>query len=139
MPKRNVRTRTVQFRDQNVTFRRADGTITPRSSPIAELLQAASATLWLNNQENGQRGATIYHEANLSAWFCPVKALARRVASILSSGVDESTPLSFVQPGVHVQPRDITNIVKFAGVPAESIFPVGTGPEVPRLGAIALN
>jgi hypothetical protein len=58
--------------------------------------------LWLDNQKNGQRGPTIYHEANLSAWFCPVKALARRVASIPSFGVDESTTLSFVQPGVHV-------------------------------------
>jgi len=67
MPKRNLRTRTVQFRVQDVTFRRANGTIIPRSSPIAELLQAASATLWLDNQKNGQRGATIYHEANLSA------------------------------------------------------------------------
>ena len=68
MPNRNVRMRTIlQFRVQDVTFRRANGTIIPRSSPIAELLQAASATLWLDNQKNGQRGATIYHEANLSA------------------------------------------------------------------------
>jgi len=28
--------------------------------------------------------------------------------------VDETNPLSFVQPGVHVQAKDITNLVKFA-------------------------
>jgi hypothetical protein len=88
MPNRNVRMRTIlQFRVQDVTFRRADGTIIPRSSPLAELHQAASPTLWLNNQKNGQRGATIYHEANLLAWLSPGKALARRVASIISFGV----------------------------------------------------
>ena len=113
MPKPNVRTRTVQFRVKDVTFWRANGTIIPRS-PLKQLLQAASATLWLDNQKNGQRGATIYHEACRSSWFCPTKDLARRVASILSFGVDETNPLSFVQPGVHVQAKDITNLVKFA-------------------------
>ena len=72
MPKRNIRTRTVQFRVQDVTFRRADGTIIPRSRTVTELLLAASATLWLDDQKNGQRGATIYHKANLLARFCPV-------------------------------------------------------------------
>jgi hypothetical protein len=114
MPKGTVRTRTVQFRAQDVTFRRADGTIIPRSAPLAQLLQAASATLWLDNQKNGQRGATIYHKACTFIAFCPVKAPARHVASILSFGVAKSTPLSFVQPGVHVQARDITHLVKFA-------------------------
>ena len=66
-PKPNVRTRTVQFRVKDVTFWRANGTIIPRS-PLKQLLQAASATLWLDNQKNGQRGATIYHEACRSSW-----------------------------------------------------------------------
>jgi hypothetical protein len=39
---------------------------------------------------------------------------SRKEGSILSFSVNKSTQLSFVQPGVHVQPRDITNLVKFA-------------------------
>jgi hypothetical protein len=62
MPKRGVHTRTVQFRVQDVTFRQPDGTVIPTTTfPLCDLLVAASVTLWLNNQKNGQRGATIHH------------------------------------------------------------------------------
>jgi hypothetical protein len=75
MPKKNIRTQTVQFRVQDVTFCREDGTVIPNSAPIHELSRAASVTLWMDNQKNGQRGATIHHTA-CPGWFCPVKALS---------------------------------------------------------------
>jgi hypothetical protein len=110
MPKRTIQTRTVQFRLQDVTFRRADGFVIPTTSPLCELLQANSVTLWMDNQKNGQRGATIHHTA-CPGWFCPAKALARRVSSILAHGCPETTPLSFVGPGSHVVASNVTALV----------------------------
>jgi hypothetical protein len=53
MPKRTTRTRTVQFRIQDVTFRRSDGAVIPNTVPLCDLLRADSVTLWMDNQKNG--------------------------------------------------------------------------------------
>jgi hypothetical protein len=92
--------RTVPFRVKDVLFRRQHRII-PNNSPLATLLQADSVTLWLDNQKNGQRGATLHHTV-VPGRFCPVKALARRVSSILAINPDATTPLSFVSPGIHL-------------------------------------
>jgi hypothetical protein len=110
VPKRTVKTRIVQFRLQDVTFRTANELVIPHKSPIHDLKHADSVTLWMDNQKNGQRGATIHHTA-CPGWFCPVKALARRVHSINAHGCPATTPLSFVQPGLHVQPTNVTSLV----------------------------
>jgi hypothetical protein len=115
MPKRTVQTRTIQFRLQDVTFRRADGFVIPHRSPPADLGNADSVTLWMDNQKNGQRGATIHHTA-CPGWFCPVKALARRVHNIIAHGVPTTTPLSFVSPGLHVVASNITALVHQAAL-----------------------
>jgi hypothetical protein len=113
MPRANTRTRTTQFQVKDVTFRDAQGYVLPNTAPYATLAQAASATLYLDNQKNGRRGDTIHHTACLS-WFCPVKALARRVAAIMAYGVSQETPLSFVRPGKHVVASNVTNLVQRA-------------------------
>jgi hypothetical protein len=113
MPAATRTTRTVQFRTQDVTFRDAAGNIIPNTVPPLKLSQAALVTLWLDNQKNGQRGATIHHTA-CPSWFCPVKALARRVNSILAQGCAPTTPLSFVGPGVHVTASNINRLVQQA-------------------------
>jgi hypothetical protein len=113
MPAASRSTRTVQFRTRDVTFRDAVGNIIPHTASLLQLSQSASVTLWLDNQKNGQRGATIHHTACPSA-FCPVKALVRRVSSILAQGCDPTTPLSFVGPGVHVTATNITRLIQQA-------------------------
>jgi hypothetical protein len=115
MPRRTVQTRTVQFRVQDTTFRQADGLVLPNTSPLDVLLQADSVTLWMDNQKNGQRGATIHHTA-CPGWFCPVKALARRVCNIISQGRPDTTPLSFVHTGLHVLASHITALVHRAAI-----------------------
>lgn len=114
MPRRNARTRTVQFRVQDVKFRDANGVVIPNTAPLPQLLLATSVVLWLDNQKNGQRGATIHHTACASTWFCPVKALARRVTSIMLQGCPPDTPLSFVRPSVHVTASHISAMIKHA-------------------------
>jgi hypothetical protein len=114
MPKANVRTRTVQFRVKDVTFRQ-NGLVLPHTSSLQQLLHAESVTLFIDNQKNGQRGATIHH-TSCPGWFCPVKALARRVASICIQNCPPSTPLSFVHPGCHVVAAHITALIKQAAI-----------------------
>lgn len=74
MATKKVRTWTVQFQVQDVKFQTAAGFVISTTAPQAQLLQAESVTLWLNNQKNGQRGATIHHTAAGGSWFCPVQA-----------------------------------------------------------------
>jgi hypothetical protein len=94
-------------------LRREDGTVIPNSAPLRDLSRANSVTLWMDNQKNGQRGATIYHTA-CPGWFCPVKALSRLVSSIVSQGCPVTMPLSLVSPGVHVTAAHITTLIRQA-------------------------
>jgi hypothetical protein len=114
MPRRNVRTRTEQFRVQDVIFRQ-NGLVLPNTAPFAALAQAESVTLYLDNQKNGQRGATIHHTA-CPTWFCPVKALARRVANIVAQGCAPTTPLSHVGPGIHVVSKNVNALIHQAAL-----------------------
>jgi hypothetical protein len=78
------KTRTVQFRRNDITFWRELPTgqtyrLSP-DAPLESLLQASSVTLRLSNQKNGVRDATLTHEP-VEGEFCPVKATARRYAA----------------------------------------------------------
>jgi hypothetical protein len=73
----------------------------------------ASVTLYLENQNNGQRGATIHHETT-GQWFCPVRALVRQVSDILTYGYPPQTPLSYISPGKHVTSSDIVALIRHA-------------------------
>jgi integrase len=77
-------------------------------------MSADAVTLYLENQKNGQKGATIHHTAVLDSWFCPVKALARRVSDITEQGFGRATPLSCVSPGSHVISKHIVATVREA-------------------------
>jgi hypothetical protein len=112
MPSAGTTTRTVQFRVQDVRLWR-QGVLLSNFASEAELLQADAVTLYLENQKNGQKGATIHHTA-VDGWLCPVKALARRVAAITSQGLGAETPLSCVSPGIHVASHHIVTTVREA-------------------------
>jgi hypothetical protein len=134
MPRRNVRTRTVQFRVQDVTFRH-NGLVIPNTAPCALLEAAESVTLYVDNQKNGHRGGTIHHTA-CPSWFCPVKALARRVSSIMSQGYEQATPLSQVGPGSHVVAANVTALVHHA---ARDTNLLAQGYELNRIGTHSLR
>jgi hypothetical protein len=134
MPKRNVQTRTIQFRVQDVTFRK-NGIVLPNTTPRLPLEQADSVTLYLDNQKNGQRGATIHHTA-CPTWFCPVKALARRVANIMTFNVPQTTPLSLVSPGVHVLASNVTFLIHKAAIDTNL---VQQGYTIRRIGTHSLR
>jgi hypothetical protein len=128
-------TRTVPFRVQDVTFRHQDGTPIPNTAPLEQLTQAHSVTLFLDNQKNGERGATILHTA-CQSWFCPVQALARRVSTIMSTGMAQRTPLSYVTPGTYVRAQNVTDLVKLA---ARATNLVAQGYDLKRVGTHSLR
>jgi hypothetical protein len=84
-------TRTRQFRTQDVGFWRK-GKQLDRASPLKILLTADAATLKISNQKNGKMGQTI-HQEGIQQPYCPVKALARRIAHILANGGTANTLL----------------------------------------------
>jgi integrase len=135
MPSKNRRTRTVQFRCQDVRLWR-NRQLIPHDAPLAQLLLADSVTLYLDNQKNGNRGATIHHTA-VDGWFCPAKCLARRVASIRQSGMPDSTPLSYVSPGTHVVADHILKAVRAAAM--QSGLVLHAGYSLDRIGAHSLR
>jgi hypothetical protein len=76
-------------------------------------MTADVVTLYSENQKNGNKGATIHHMA-VADWFCPVQALALRVADIAKQGMGLDTPLSFASPGVHIASKQIGATVRDA-------------------------
>jgi hypothetical protein len=89
-PRRNIHAQTVQFQVQDVTFCK-NRLVVPNTALSHLLAQAGSIMLYLDNQKNGQHGAMIHHTA-CPSWFCPVKALAWWVSSIMTYGVPPTLP-----------------------------------------------
>jgi hypothetical protein len=134
MPSAGTTTRTVQFRVKDVRLWRQGGLLNNLACE-ADLLQADAVTLYLENQKNGQKGATIHHTA-VDGCFCPVKALARRVAAITSQGLGGDTPLSCVTPGIHIASRHIVTTVREA---ARLTHLTAHGYDLRRVGAHSLR
>jgi len=72
---------------QTVPLRRKDiklwrnNVLLDHTLPLDELLQADAASIKLDNQKNGFRGATLHHTASGNT-LCPVKSVARLVSQI---------------------------------------------------------
>jgi hypothetical protein len=101
----------VQFRIFNIRFWQGQALLLP-SSDAAILTAASSVTLIMDNQKNGQRGDVIHQEA-VNADVCPIRWTAAHVSAIVAQeGMPLTTPISFVQPGIHVQPPHILHAVR---------------------------
>jgi hypothetical protein len=81
---RNDRRRTKQFRACDITFYDQNHTIIPNTAPLDTLYTAAKAAMRITNQKNGTRGSIISHDTS-NTLACPVRALARRVHSIMNN------------------------------------------------------
>jgi hypothetical protein len=134
MPSPGTITRTVQFRLKDVRLWR-QGALLNNFAPRAELMTADAVTLYLENQKNGHKGATIHHTA-VTGWFCPVKALVRRVSDIAAQGLGNDTPLSCISPGRHVTSPYIVSTVREA---ARLTHLTTHGYDLKRIGAHSLR
>jgi integrase len=113
-PKKNAKTRTVQFRRKDIRLW-LNGRLLSHELPLHTLLLADSATMYIEDQKNGHKGDTLHHTAVRGA-FCPVKALARRVFHTHQlAPTDPATPLSLYNHGSqHVLSADINSALKRA-------------------------
>ena len=149
MPSSTRKTRTVQFRVQDVTFYR-NGLVIPTTAPLHSLLEADGVALCISNQKNGTRGETIYHHALRGQSICPVAALARRVESIMATTNDPSLPLSLLCTGDERHRHVTASMVRMAirgavaatGLSQRGILPSRVGSHSLRAGgamAMKLN
>ena len=113
MPARSRRTRTVQFRVQDVKFYR-NGLIVPNTSSLQALMAADGVALCIDNQKNGTRGETIFQHSLPGNVICPKRALARRVFAVMSAIGDESAPISLFGNGHagHVTSSMVRSLVR---------------------------
>lgn len=99
------RTRTIQFRVQDITLWRDNHPI-PNTAPLAELMAADAATLTISNQKNGTRGELIHHET-IDTDTCPTNSLARRIHHIMAATNDPTTQISAYQPKRHADLKHV--------------------------------
>jgi hypothetical protein len=109
------RTRTQRFRVKDIIFRNAYQSIIPNDAPLAQLLTATHATLRISNQKNGKRGQCISHHCTGTS-TSPIKALARRVAHIMSYTENKRTTIStYFETPMHpcqITPAQVTASIK---------------------------
>lgn len=119
---RNETKQTIQFKFEDVTFfkRNDSGNLRclPRNASNSLISTADGATLKLDNQKNGWKGACIFQEANGDPYYCPVRAVARRYLHIRqnSNGPKEmiSTYWEQNQPARVVTADHISKAIKLA-------------------------
>jgi integrase len=86
--------------------------MSPMASPV-ELLRADSVTIIIDNQKNGQRDATLHHDALPSNPLCPVRASARRFIQVRTC--DPTNPnaiISLYAPNKHVSATHVAGGIK---------------------------
>ena len=133
-PHDRVVTRTAQFRVCDVRLWQGQTLLPPHSNP-ATLAAASSAMLTVDNQKNGQRGNTVHQEA-CSSDFCPVRSIVALVSAVMAQDVPVTTPLSYVQPGIHAQPPMIL-LTGRRGICLANLE--GSGYDLTRVGAHSLR
>ena len=85
--RRKKKTRTCQFRENNVTLFKlnTEGELRalPHNTSLEEVMTADAATPQISNQKNGHKGACVHHMENMRhPKECPVRALGRRIVHI---------------------------------------------------------
>lgn len=142
--KRNETKQTVQFKLEDVTFFRKNGSgqlrCLPRDAPDHLILTADGATLKLDNQKNGWKGVCVYHEANGELMHCPVRALGRTVRHIRAEGRDRKTYLSayFVESlRYDVTAEDVSVALK--GAARALLYPTAKGIPIQRINTHSLR
>ena len=85
--------RTKQFRIQDITLWNGTISLDP-NKPLKELYTTCTAaTLKISNQKNGKRDQVI-HQESTNSFYCPIKALIRRITYIKSHTSDTTKVIS---------------------------------------------
>jgi hypothetical protein len=89
----------------------------------------------MDNQKNGQCGDVINKEA-VNSDFCPVRSTAACASAIMAQGMPLTTPISFVQSGIHELPPHILFAVRCG---AKFVKLTDSGYSLSRIGAHSLR
>ena len=79
--------RTVALRKGDVVMLKGDRRIS-NDAPLTELRSATAVSLCLENQKNGQKNQTLFHDASGDPEFCPVDAMASILDQIRGQNPD---------------------------------------------------
>jgi hypothetical protein len=114
-------TRTTQIRRKDLQFWRKHPTCLmdriPPLATLADLLAADLVTITLDNQKNGQRDATLYHDALLNNPLCPCKAAARRLAQMRRCDPPNANAiLRLYAPNKHVSATNMAGGIRVAAL-----------------------
>ena len=130
-------TRTVPLRRQDIQLWRG-GAILLHTAPLADLLQATSATINIETQKNGIRGSAVHHESSGDPDINAVRSLARLVHHI--AALPPETPLcTFTTANgrpVQVSSSDIAAMLK-GGAIGDNL--VRAGYDIARIGTHSLR
>jgi hypothetical protein len=134
-------TRTTQLRRKDMQFWKIqpDGVTSRLShlSTLPELLAADAVTITLDNQKNGQRDATLHHDALPTNPLCPVKACARRFIQIRTCDPTNSNAIiSLYAPNKHVSAQHMAGVIQQGAVRSMIWF---QGYDLSRIGPHSLR
>ena len=111
---RKRKKRTIALRKQDVVLLR-NGVPLNKEAPLQVLLTATGCTICLENQKNGVKNQTLYHDASGQGTMCPVRAMAFLVFQM--RGMPPNTPLgTCVNCGrrVRVRSSEVLAMVRLA-------------------------
>jgi len=127
---------TVPLRRQDIKLWR-NQTLLPHTLPLQELMAADAVTIYLDNQKNGFRGATLHHTASGNT-LCPVKCAARLVYQI--AALPESTGLgTYVDPDGAVRQVTASEIRAAVQMGAAADNLEAMGYDLTRIGSHSLR
>jgi hypothetical protein len=117
-------TRTIPLRRCDIRLWGPHHVLIPHTSPLPVLLQATSATIYLANQKNGEKGGTVHHFRITDPLACPVRALARRVHHLVGISPNDTAPLAQIDASASVTSSMITTALRL-GASASNLLNSG--------------
>jgi hypothetical protein len=142
---RNETKQTVQFKFEDITFFKrttaGDLRCLPRNAPDILIATADGATLKLDNQKNGWKGACIFQEANGDPYMCPVRAVGRRYLHIRHHSNEPKEVISaYWETGKDVRSVTAEHISKAIKLAASMLhYPANKGIPIQRINTHSLR
>ena len=133
---RTRKKRTIPLRKRDVVLLR-DGVPLNKEAPLHVLLTATGCTICLENQKNGYKNQTLYHDASGQGSMCPVRAMAFLVFQLRGMPLD--TPLgTCVNRGRTVRVRD-SEVLAMVRLAAAEDNLQAAGYDLSRIGTHSLR
>lgn len=137
-PTRNTKRekRTIPLRKCDVVLLR-HGIPMDKEAPLEQLLTATGCTICLENQKNGKKDETIYHDASGAGSMCPVRAMAHLLHRL--RGHPDDTELGTTFHGTRRSRVTDTNVRDMVRLGARNDNLEAAGYDLTRIGTHSLR